>query len=95
MELAVINSIGFNGPKLDIRTLLIAPSCQSQLAIVREAPEILYTAASSSQQRENNHDQGIAGYQSPDSGKWNIIGTFYTESTHWIVRTEPQRKKVW
>ena len=69
MELAVINSIGFNGPKLDIRTLLIAPSCQSQLAIVREAPEILYTAASSSQQRENNQDHIRPGYQSPDSGK--------------------------
>ena len=68
MELAVINSIGFNGPKLYIRTLLIAPSCQSQLAIVREAPEILYTAASSSQQRENNQDPIRAGYQSAEPG---------------------------
>ena len=63
-----------------MRPVLMITRYQNKL--VHEAPEILYQAASSSQQRENNHDQGRAGHQSPDSGKGNIIGTFYTERTN-------------
>ena len=49
---------------------LIVISCQNKLG-VHEAPEILYTAASSSQARENNQDHIGPANQTPDLGKIN------------------------
>ena len=74
MLTSVINSPGWftNGPELDIRTEhdIIVTSCQNKLG-VHEAPEILYTAASSSRERENNQDHIGATNQTPDLGKLN------------------------
>ena len=70
----VINSPGWfiNVPELDIRTEhdIIVISRQNKLG-VHEAPEILYSAASSSQERENNQDHIGATNQTPDLGKLN------------------------